>query len=293
MKRNFVKKIPKEKINELREKIKDSFSTIFSETPPTNEYELSRFKSDKGILVIYKSGKVVLIHENLDNVEDFLISFIPEEKFDVLIGVDETGKGELFGGIIVCGVKIEKNFREIEKLISHLNTKTTNNYNIYKTVFQKLTELEVKYAVEEILPTHLKEKSTNTLLANAYSNIISALYPREPKNIRIVLDDFGIPREVKEKIFSTYPEAKIIIEPKADDNYLECKTASIISKYFRKEFLNIINKKYQIEDLSPNDGNLAKPETLKWLKKWIETYKRMPPFVKSWKKVIDKLNLKI
>lgn len=293
MRKNFVKKIPKEKLNELKEVIKTNFSNILTETKPTNEYEHSRFKSQNGILVIYKTGKVVLNHKNLDDIEDFLISFIPEEEFDTLIGIDETGKGELFGGIIVCGVKIEKNLKEIEKLISHLNTKTKNNYHTYEAVFKKLIELGVEFVIEEILPTSLKEKSTNILLANSYLNILSTLYPKENKKIRIVLDDFGIPKRLREKVFSTYPKARIIIEHKADENYLECKTASIISKYFREEFLNMINKNYAIDNLTPKDGNLSKPETLEWLKKWIEKNEKIPPFVKSWKRVIDKLDLKI
>lgn len=292
MKKTFVKSIPKEKLNNLIEAIKTKFSHILSEIPPKNKYELTRFKSDKSTLVVYRTGKVVLMHENLNTIEDFLISFLQEDQFEVIIGIDETGKGELFGGIIVCGVKIEKNFKEIEKLVSTLNTKNKNSYDKYKTVFNKLIELGVEFVVEEIIPSYIKEKSTNLLLSETYYNILRILYPKEDKKTRIVLDNFGINKKIKKKIYSTFPKAKIIVEYKADDNYLECKVASIISKYFREEFLIRINESYYIDNLKPGDGNLSKKDTLEWLQKWLEKNKKIPPFVKNWKRVIDKVNLK-
>lgn len=291
--KTFVKKFSQDILDILVSVIKSNFKDIFKIEQPKNEYELARFRSINGTLVIYKTGKLVLSHFGLDRVEDFLISLgkDQEKEYDILIGVDETGKGELFGGIIVCGVIIESSKREIEKEISSFNTKNKTNFERYEELLNNLKALGVKFIIKEIQPAEILPKKTNKILLKTYISIIEELKLSIPhnKSSRVVLDDFGMTHKDKEFIKGIYSFSKVIIEHKADDNYLECKTASLISKYYRERFIQKINKEYSIDGIQPGSGNLSDPNTKEWLRRWVALEGTIPPFVKRWKNVISKI----
>ncbi|MEN2997450.1 MAG: hypothetical protein ABDH28_00200 [Brevinematia bacterium] len=290
----FVKKYPQEFLPTLHNAIESTFNGKFEQKPTSSDYEFSRFTAPHSVLVLYKSGKVVLIHKGMEEVEDFLISFIPEKEYDVMVGLDETGKGELFGNIVLCGVRIEKLKVEIEKVVSSFNTKNRVSFARYEELFETLKRLGVRFVVKEIEPNKLKPKKMNHLLFKGYLSILEELEVdlSKGKSVRIVLDDFGVSRKMLETLRSKYYFAELVVKYGADDEYLECKTASLVSKYFREKHIEEINRKYLLDGVGPGDGNLSDPHTKEWLRKWVLLHGSLPPFVKKWEKVLRWLDEK-
>lgn len=280
------------------DKITDLINRMFSNkllpSEPKSVYEFSRFVSPYGVLVVFKSGKVLLQHRGLDEVEEFLISINSCGNYSIMIGADEVGKGELFGGILVCGVKILSDaYGKLEKLVSGMDTKKNISLARLERFISEIKSLGVEYALDEIPVEKLKPRSMNKLLTLSYIKVIKEVVdnisPDTPKgSTRIVIDDFGMSRNDRNDVLDSFSSADVVIEPKADDNYLECKVASLISRYYREKFLEYINSKYVVDGVKPGSGNLSDANTIKWLKKWYESYGSIPPFVRRWK-VVDNI----
>lgn len=85
--------------------------------------------------------------------------------------------------------------------------------------------------------------------------------------------------------------AEVVIAPKADTDYLEVKTASLIAKRIREETIKRVNDapEFRIKGLSIGSGNAGDPKTLKWLKEWHKTSKEWPWFVKKSFKTIQEI----
>ena len=287
-----VIKVQKPALDSIISKLEQTFSNQFSKLQPSNEYEFSRYSFPNSTVIIYKSGKVVISGREIERLRDFFVEFSElnkgDNKFRYLIGIDETGKGEIIGSIIICGVLIDTSvtdLKEIEKIISGIDTKgKKQNIKKYEEVFQKIISLGVQHKIQEISPEELKPKKTNLIMTEKVIKLLGelTLNIRERNSLRITIDDFGF--KAKDRIKEKYKLSEVIIEPKADDNYIECKVASIISRYHREKFLEYINssEEYTIEGIKPLNGNLADPNTIEWLKKWKETKGKSPKFVKKW-----------
>ncbi|MCX8029492.1 MAG: hypothetical protein N2712_05810 [Brevinematales bacterium] len=289
-KKTFLKKFDVENVYLVKEKISKEFGEILHPEPTKSNYELFRFSSYGGTLVIYKSGKVLLQHDQLDFIEDFLISMGDEQKYDVLIGIDETGKGELFGNIIICGVKIQDRKNEIERIVSTINTKGKVGFEKYESIFDRLIEMGVEYVIEEIPNEELNYGNMYSLMIRYYLLVLNKFVEKGLSNkTRVTIDDFGIKEKDKQTIINKCINALVIIENKADDNYLECKVASIISRYHREVFLKKINEEYVINGEFPGSGNVSDPKTIRWIKMWVSKYGSLPSFVKRWYKTVDRL----
>jgi ribonuclease HII len=287
-----VIKVQKSALDSIVSKFEQTFSNQFLKLQPSNEYEFSRYSFSNSTVIIYKSGKVVISGREIEKLRDFFVEFSElnkgDNKFRYLIGIDETGKGEIIGSIIICGVLIDTSvtdLKEIEKIISGIDTKgKKQNIKKYEEVFQKIISLGVQHKIQEISPEELKPKKTNLIMTEKVIKLLGelTLNIRELNSLRITIDDFGF--KAKDRIKEKYNLSEVIIEPKADDNYIECKAASIISRYYREKFLEYINslEEYTIEGIKPLNGNLADPNTIEWLKKWKETKGKLPKFVKKW-----------
>ncbi|MCS7299298.1 MAG: hypothetical protein RMJ37_04985 [Spirochaetia bacterium] len=281
-------------LDKITDLINRTFSNKLLPSEPKSTYEFSRFVSPCGVLVVFKSGKVLLQHKGLDDVEEFLISINSYGNYSIMIGADEVGKGELFGGILVCGVRIlSDTYKKLERLASGMDTKRNAHLDRLEKFVSEIKSLGVEYALDEIPVEKLEPRSMNKLLTLSYVKVIKEVVdnvsPDTSKgSTRIVIDDFGMSRNDRNSVLASFSFADVVIEPKADDNYLECKVASLISRYYREKFLEYINSKYVVDGIKPGSGNLSDTNTIKWIRKWYESYGSIPPFVRRWK-IIDNI----
>jgi len=85
-----------------REKIR-RFLGQFEKTETTSQYEDFRARSGGNTITLYKSGKVVVQGTQCEKFRDLLLQKI-ETAGGLVLGFDETGRGEGDGPMVICGV---------------------------------------------------------------------------------------------------------------------------------------------------------------------------------------------
>jgi len=215
---------------------------------------------------------------------------------DFLIGLDETGKGEVVGHTVLTGVIFPKEiFSEIDRLIGPANTKKHHNFEYWDAIFKRLDALRSKgldFIYEKVPPWHVDKYKLNKIIDVSYQRILS-IFLREVEigKCRVVLDDYGVGPTLRRFLnFMEKQGAEIIIGKRSDDKYLEAKTASLISKRLREAVIKAINDspEFQIDGLSVGSGNAGNPRTKAWLRAWWQAHKSWPWFIKtSFKTIIE------
>lgn len=207
------------------------------------------------------------------------------------IGLDETGKGEVIGPVILCGVIFQEEIlEELKLIVGNSDTKKKHNFEYWNKIFQKINQLKkFNFCIEEISPVEIDKYNLNNLMDNGYEKILTNFLEKiKTEKCRIVLDDYGISEKMRQFLFSI-KQQEIIISHNAEDKYLEAKVASLVSKKFREEIIKKINEEYQIENISVGSGNLSNKQTIEWLTKWYEIHKSWPEFVKTSFKTIREI----
>lgn len=275
-----------------------------------NQNESWRICFSTSFFIYYQNGTLYCPPPEPSDAEIFSIWQMIEEiagpryslpKRDFLFGLDETGKGEIIGPVILAGVLFPTElFPTIDTIVGLANTKKRHSLGYWERSFEKLLALKERgflYLIEEISPTQLGGENLNRLLDKGYKKIINRflkgiLAKGDLANYRIVIDDYGVGdrfssflKSLKEK------RGEVIIAQNGDEKYLEVKTAALVAKRFRERIVKRIkdDPKYQIAGLTIGSGNLADKETKEWLRRWWESYKDFPWFVKKSFKTIKGL----
>lgn len=208
---------------------------------------------------------------------------------DFLIGLDETGKGELIGHTVLTGVFFPKEiFNELDFLIGPADTKKRHRFEHWDNLFKKLNgfgKMGLDFKEEKIPPWHVDRYNLNKIMDITYQRILSMFFRDfEISRCRIVLDDYGIGPTLNRFFnFLRKQGAEVIITHNAEDSYLEAKIASLISKRTRELVIKKINEnpRFKINGLSVGSGNAGDPQTISWLRKWHDSGRPWPWFVKK------------
>jgi len=261
-------------------------------------YEEWRIKFSDSTFTYYKKGTLYSTPSNLKDPAVLemwkQIDFITGSRYvlptkDFLIGLDETGKGEVIGHTVLTGVILPKEiFNEVDLLVGSADTKNRHKFGYWDDIFRRLDALRGKgidFIYEKLPPWHVDKYNLNKIMDVAYQRILSIfLRKAEIGHCRIVLDDYGIGPTLKRFLnFLEKQGAEVVVTKNSEDKYLEARTASLISKRLREAVIKAINEnsEYQINGLSVGSGNAGDPETNAWLKAWWEKRRSWPWFVKK------------
>jgi ribonuclease HII len=209
----------------------------------------------------------------------------PEREF--LIGLDETGKGEVLGHSVLAGVLVPKSLLEkVSDVLGTADTKKKKSTKYWDDLYLELDPLEVagvKKVTEKIPPWHVDRYNTNKIMDLVYQRIISSLTQNlNLGDCRIIIDDYGIGRNLSEYLESLHKsDCDVKVESKADDNYVECKLASVIAKRERTKVMEAIDKQFSIPSFPIGSGNAGDEKTLSWLKEYWRQKREWPWFVKK------------
>ncbi len=228
----------------------------------TNEYELLRVKDKNLNIVLYKSGK--LVHNGNNASIEFLNAILKkEEKYDYILGSDETGKGEWYGPLVVVATALKPDeILELRKL-GVMDSKDIKKPKLLKLAKNMIKMDFLRYSV--ILPPktynerynefNKENKSLNDLMAWAHSKVIKNLLDRiKFKNAKIVIDQFDVKKMEHrlEKIDKTNLE---IIQKTGGESETSVAAASIIAKYLFEQEVDKLDKKYglKLRNSKPQD----------------------------------------
>ncbi len=197
-------------------------------------------------------------------------------------GIDEAGRGPVFGPMVICGLTIrEENysaFSEIGVKDSKLLTPRTR-----ERMAPEIQKVAEKIVIRELSPEKIDELRASGVSLNEIEVYVMGEILNELKPNIVYIDAV----DVKEERFgqnikkaSGLKDVEIVSKHKADFIYPIVGAASIIAKTRRDAEIRKLQEKYgEIGSGYPSD-----PVTIKFLADWVQEHKKLPPFArKSWK----------
>jgi len=205
-----------------------------------------------------------------------------------ILGVDEAGRGPVIGPLVIGAVLINEQKQE---QLKNIGVKDSKLLSISKReeLFKRIIEIADDYAIIEIDEKEVdravfsKTYNLNFLEADNYIATIKQLKPD-----RAILDcPSSNAQAFKEYVISKVGQMDLIIEHKADLNYIEVGAASILAKVTRDRKIEQIKKKIGIDFGS---GYPSDPKTQKFLKNHYSKFNFIRKSWSSYQKLVQNEN---
>ena len=205
---------------------------------------------------------------------------------ELILGIDEAGKGPVIGPLTICGCLMTK---KVEKELKKLGVKDSKKLTGKRREFlaTKIKEMIISYHVISISSTEIDEFQDkgiklNEMEAILCARIIEKLNDKKSK-IKVVIDCPSVAPlkwrdSVKMKI-ETLHNLEIVCEHKADVNYVAVSAASVLAKSRREEEMDKLKKEFGAEIGS---GYCSDPNTQKFVEKYCIKYANRGIFRKCW-----------
>jgi ribonuclease HII len=204
----------------------------------------------------------------------------------LVAGVDEAGRGCVFGPLVVAGVLMSHDL--LSDLIA-LDVKDSKLLTQKKreALFQEITKLVSAFKIVKVSPFEIDKAvncqiplhKLNRLEAKTMAHVIEHLHPDEVYVDAVDVFEERFATHISECLFF---KPKIISRHKADQLYPIVSAASIIAKVERDREIELLRA--QFGDIG--SGYLHDEKTKTFLSEWLKTNKDYPVWVrKSWKPV--------
>ncbi len=182
-----------------------------------SDYEEARAKRDGCTVTLYESGKLLIQGANSAAVKAEIISMMGLKK-DLVIGIDETGRGEKSGPLVVAGVLADTNsLREIR------DSKKTSDIAAKEKIVSRRMLGAVTVSINSELVDLARSSGINLNQIEAKAMDAIAEFLLMFGEARVVAD--GSPMKTANK--------KIMFLPKADDIEPVVGAASVVAKRAR------------------------------------------------------------
>ncbi|OGC36656.1 ribonuclease HIII [candidate division WS6 bacterium RIFOXYC1_FULL_33_9] len=238
-------------------KVKDVLlANKWVEEGDSNQYVVYRLRSPRGsIALLYSSDKIVF-----QGKEDFtsLIANIKEKEVDMEmgsfrphLGVDEVGKGDYFGPLVVVSCFITEEFAKNVKILGFADSKKFSDKKIMN-LFNNVREYPYYYSSivhpSEYNTLIKKYKNASLLLAKQHSKVIEiALKDLKEKNINceyVVIDQFSTSKSrVIDELGKLGKETELIQHHKGESD-IAVACASVIARGIFLEEWDKMNDRY-------------------------------------------------
>lgn len=201
-------------------------------------------------------------------------------KPNLILGIDEAGRGAVIGPLIVAGVSVDGNgMRKLEKLgLKDSKELSPKKREVMAKKIEKAAKDVIVIKVEPCRIDNYRRSGVNLnrIEGMKFVDILNYIQPD--------LAYIDAPENNLYK-FKTYlykkmkKRANLVVEHRADKNYKIVSAASIIAKVERDREIEKLKKEYG--DFGP--GYASNPITIKWMKNWFERYGKFPDIVrKTW-----------
>jgi len=230
-------------------------------------------RGDKVSLAMYKSGKLVIQGKGTTDFIQFYLEpvLLGEVKFgyeDVLdpsrlqprIGVDESGKGDFFGPLVVAGVFVNES--AIHEL-TELGVKDSKAISSDKRIFEIAKGIRgTKGCLWSVVPIgneaynrlHASMRNVNSILGWGHARVIENLLAKVPDCKKAISDQFGNKRIIEKALMERGKKIELVQRHKAESD-IAVAAASIIA---RDEFVRrLIVLGREIEVVLPKGASEA------------------------------------
>lgn len=238
---------------------------IAEEEQPKSLGQKSAFRLDDSNIMLYNKG-TVYSPKGHSKFEEAIIESVKTnpsfENFDIMIGQDEVGKGEIFGPMVVGSVALTEEQILKLQLKGVRDSKSVNEEDITKLakdIINISTYCCTKYANLDSFNKRMHEmknesKTINDFLAWTHSialkdtlDFLSSQFT-ERKKLLLIIDEFDrikTDQRIENKI-KDY-DIDVIQTPKAEFRSVAVASASILAKYARNNLLKELEEKFNCE----------------------------------------------
>jgi len=203
----------------------------------------------------------------------------------MICGIDESGRGPVIGPLVIAGVNFENDLSLINLNVKDSKKTSPSRRRILDNIIKKnAIDYEILIIPARDIDDMRKVMTLNEIEVNAYTKIIKKLKPEICYVDSVDVNEERFGRDILSGL--TF-KIEIISKHKADDIYPVVSAASIIAKTRRDEEIQKIAQKLEPRiNLPLGSGYPADPITQKFLRTWIDRYKKLPPNTRhSWKTV--------
>jgi ribonuclease HII len=193
-----------------------------------------------------------------------------------VVGIDEAGRGCVFGDLVVAGYYVEA-LDELALRAAGADDSKRIPADRRGSVRAALAGMG-RAVVRRITPQRIDTGNLNALEEEAIVELLVELRPDH-----VVIDALGHPstlRATAERLLSALPgdlRPEITIEPKADRNHAVVGAASVFAKTLRDELLAA----HAAEHGELGSGYPGDPKTKAWLQGWSRSRRPWPAFVRT------------
>jgi len=223
------------------------------------QYTFFKAKGKDWEITFYKSGKVVVQGKNIEYPvkkffeENYSDNPTRSEALSELapyphIGIDESGKGDFFGPLVVAGCYLNENAAKKLKEVGVMDSKKINDKKIieYADIIRENSIFDVVViGNKKYNELYLKFKNLNKLLAWAHCTVLENLLNKTDAKISIS-DKFGDEKFILNALKEKGKQINLIQQTRAESD-TAVAAASILA---RCEFVKRISKmsaEYEIE----------------------------------------------
>ncbi len=268
---------------ELRSFLYENGAEFFSQN-----YTVFKAKIKSITIVLYESGKLVIQGKNIDSFVDklnkiFSLSddFVSEsldsgkknietevKSYDEYIGVDESGKGDFFGPLVIAGVRVTQENRQFFINLGIKDSKKLDD----KTIKELAIEIQKKavYSIVTINPLKYNElygkfKNLNKLLAWGHARVIENILEKTPCEYALS-DKFADESLIKNALMKKGQNIILDQKIKAESD-IAVASASVLARYQFVEKIESLSKMYNI-NLPKGASNIVLQQAKEFCKKY-------------------------
>lgn len=203
-----------------------------------------------------------------------------------IAGIDEAGRGPMFGPMVVCGVLVDLDSLEFLKKSGVKDSKvlSANRREDYAKIIRKAASKIVveKISAIQIDTSRSRGTNLNETEVNVFASIAKKLNPTELYMDAADVNAKRFGENVRKKSGLIPKKCKIVSEHKADSKYVIVSAASIIAKTERDAVIKKLHEKYG----DFGSGYPTDPKSIAFLKDLIQNDVELPFFVRrSWESV--------
>jgi ribonuclease HIII len=213
-------------------------------------------------VVMYRSSKLVIQGKGTTDFVQFYLEpvllgevklgyehILDPTMLESRIGVDESGKGDFFGPLVVAGVYLEENsamaMKELDVRDSKLITSDARIMDLAKEI-RAVTRWDVLTIGNEAYNRlHAKMRNVNSILGWGHARVIENMLAKVPACPKAISDQFGNKRIIEQALMERGKKIKLVQRHKAESD-LAVAAASILARDGFVRGLRMLGKKFGI-----------------------------------------------
>ena len=247
-KTSYVCKVDEKQIEKLHRYL-DERSWEFSDM----QYAHWKAVKDKTNIVVYKSGKLTVQGKDTEEFVLFVLEpeilktsgfgyeekiatvETPEEPFFPHGGVDESGKGDFFGPLVIAGVFVDEETEPILRKLGVKDSKIIKSSKQIKAIAAKIRQtVSGKFSVVAIGPAAYNRlygdfNNLNKLLAWGHAKVIETLLEKVPECKDVLSDKFAAEHLIKNALQERGRKINLRQKTKAESD-IAVAAASILAR---------------------------------------------------------------